>query len=204
MPTLFNDERTIWQVSAEMPQVDEVRRVRFGTAVHLEEGTCYLVRGKSAESSYRFARRSADDGVPVLCVSRIYPERLQARYGISDATMWWISTSPGDNTFNPTAPGTLASAIERFIEAYPDGSLVLLDGLEYIAINVGTDKTILFLEHLNEFVMPRRATLLIPISPECFETTDFARLERFTEGIEESDLRDALDAQDASRALGDD
>lgn len=182
-----------------MTQVSDAHQTGDADPLHLEEGTCYLVKGRTAEAGYRYARWQAEEGLSVLCVSRLHPDRVRTRYGLGQVTRWWISTCPGDDNFDPTAIGTLASAIQGFIGVHLEGCLVLLDGLEYIGVNVGFDKTLLFLEHLNEFVMPRRATLLVPLSPECFEPVQMAMLERFTEAIDEADLRDALDLHDANR-----
>jgi two-component system cell cycle response regulator len=186
-----------------MPQVDEIRHFGVEAPFHLEEGTCYLAKGKSTESSYRFARHVIDEGTPLLCVSRMHPERVRSKHGLPGGEIWWISTSPGKDNYNPTAIGTLANAINAFIGSHADGCFVLLDGLEYLALNVGFDKMLLFLEHLNEYVMPRRATLLTPISPECFEPMELARLERFTEAIDEADLRAVLEPHDGNRDLTD-
>lgn len=185
-----------------MPQAYGTERSGPGVPFPLEEGICYLVKGKTADAAYRLVQFHASEGAPVLGVSRIYPDRLRARYGLADATLWWITSSPGEGHFDPTAVGTISGAIERFIDEHPDGCLVLLDGIEYIALQLGFTKTLLFLEHLNEFVMPRRATLLVPVDPECFDPKEFARLDRFTGGITEEELREALDTFDVSRGLG--
>ncbi len=187
-----------------MPAAEGGREREATSPFPLEEGVCYLVRGKSVESTFRLAHLRARDGLPVLCVSRIHPERLRAKYGLADAELWWISETPGHGYFDPTAVGTLSSAIEGFIEGHPDGCLVVLDGVEYIAINIGFTKTILFIEHLNEFVMPRQATMLVPVDPECFDPQEFARLDRFTGGISEEELRNTLDAFEANRDLDED
>lgn len=145
-----------------------------------------------------------EDGTPTLCVSRLHPDRIRGRYGLVHAKLAWISTSPGDDQYSPTAIGTLASAIEAFINKNPTGCVVLLDGLEYIAIHVGFDKTLFFMEHLNEYVMARRASLIVPMSPGCFSTVELARLERYTEQIEQEDLSDAikLDPTDGNPSPG--
>ena len=154
---------------------------------------CYLVEGRVADSSYRLLQRVIEDGSPTLCVSRLYPDRVSSKYGLVHTKLAWISTSPGDDHYDPTAIGTLASAIEAFIDHNPRGCVILLDGLEYLTLHVGFDKALLFVEHLNEYVMARRASLIIPVSPDCFKTVELARLERYTEQIEQADLRDALD-----------
>lgn len=185
-----------------MPQAYGEGEPGIGNPFPLEEGTCYLVRGKSVDSAYRLAEARAEQGVPVLCVSRIYPDRLRAKNGLASTTLWWISESPGEGHFDPTAVGTLSSAIEEYIEAHPEGCLIVLDGVEFIAISIGFVKTFLFVEHLNEFVMPRRTTMLVPVDPECFEPKEFAQLDRFTSGIAEEDLRDALDSFVVNRDVG--
>lgn len=185
-----------------MPQATEDRGRVLTVPYPIEEGTCYLVKGKSVDSSYRLASHYADEGVPVLCVSRLFPDRLRSHYGLGSATVWWISESPGDGHFDPTAVGSLSTEIERFVESHPEGSLIVLDGIEFISVNTGFLKAILFIEHLNEYVMPRRTTLLVPVDPECFDPIEFARLDRFTGGIVEEELRDALDTFDANRTLG--
>jgi uncharacterized protein DUF835 len=184
-----------------MSQAHGERKRGLANPFPLEEGVCYLVRGKSVDSSYRLAAYRAEEGVPVLCVSRIHPDRLRSKYGLASATVWWISESPGEGHFDPTAVGSLSNAIQEFIERSPEGCFVLLDGVEFITINIGFMKTLLFIEHLNELVMPRRATLLVPADPDCFDPKEFARLDRFTGGIVEEDLRDALDTFEASRDL---
>ncbi|HYM40645.1 MAG TPA: DUF835 domain-containing protein [Thermoplasmata archaeon] len=184
-----------------MLQADDVRQNGLGAPFHVEEGACYLARGKSVESAYRLFQHLADEGIPGLCVSRIYPDRVRTKYGLLRVPVWWISQSPGDDHFDPTAVGSLASAIESFIDEHPSGSLILLDGIEFIMAHIGFAKTLFFVEHLNEYVMPRRATMLFPVNPECFEPVEFARLERFMEGIEEPELRDSLDTFDMNRSL---
>ena len=179
-----------------MPQADHDRHVRIGDSIRLEEGTCYLIKGKTVSPAYRYVERLHDDGTPALLISRLHPDRIQARFGLHDIPMWWLSQSPGDRHYDPTAVGTLASSIEAFSEAHPEGCIVLLDGIEYISMNVGFTKTMFFLEHLNEYAMTRRMTVLVPIDPECYEPKEVARLERSMESLEMSDLRGSSNAED--------
>lgn len=183
----------------EMPQATDEGKRGTMTPFRLEDGVCYLVRCKSVDSTFRLADHYADQGVPVLGASRIYPARLHGRYGLASATLWWITESPGEGHFDPTAVSSLSSAIEEFIESHPDGCLVVLDGIEYISMNIGFTKTLRFVEHLNEFVMPRHATMLVAIDPECFDPKEFARLDRFTGGISDEELHDALDTFEVNR-----
>lgn len=116
--------------------------------------------------------------------------------------MWWISESPGEGHVDPTAVSTLSSFVVEFIDAHPDGCLIVLDGVEHISMNVGFTKTLRLVEHLNEYVMPRRATILVTIDPECFDPKEFARLDRFTGSISDEELRDSLDTFELNRGPG--
>lgn len=169
--------------------------------LRLDDGICYLVRGKAIETSYRVFQFLVDRGTPGVCVSRIFPDRVRERYGLTDGPIWWISNCPGDEHVNPTALGTLTSVIEGFIGDHPDGSVILLDGLEFIINNVGFDKALLFLEHLSHFVMPCHAVVLIPVDAACFDSMQFARLERFHGSIREEEVRKSLDSRDLEQTL---
>ncbi len=168
---------------------------RLGGPVELEAGTCYLVKGKQTETSYRLFQEFVERGTPGLCVTRIYPEKVRSRYSLTSVPMWWISYSPGDQHYAPTAVGTLANVIEAFIDEHPTGCVVLLDGVECIMNNVGFDKDLLFIEHMNEYVMPRKAIVLVTVDPDCFNPSEFAGLERFLETIDELELRQVLESR---------
>lgn len=179
-----------------MPQAEHDRQVRIRDSVHLEEGTCYLIKGKAVGAAYRFVERIHDEGTPALVISRLHPDRIHARFGLHDIPIWWLSQSPGEGHYDPTAVGTLASSIQTFCEAHPERCVVLLDGIEYISMNIGFTKSIFFIEHLNEYAMTRRAMVLVPIDPECYDPKEVARLERFMETLEMSDLREGPDGEE--------
>jgi hypothetical protein len=94
-----------------------------------------------------------------------------------------------------TAIGILAKVIESFIDDHPDGCVVLLDAVECIMNKVGFDKDLLFVDHMNEYVMPRKAIVIVPVDPECFGPSEFARLERSLESRDELELRQVLESR---------
>jgi hypothetical protein len=74
-------------------------------------------------------------------------------------------------------------------------------GLEYLIINNGFLQTLMFVEHVNEFVMQRRAMLLLPVSPDTLEEKELALLERNLRVLESPALRTDLEAREVSRLL---
>ena len=113
----------------------------------------------------------------------------------------WLSHTPGEDFHNPTAIGTLAKVIQKFSEDNNGEGVVLLDGLEYLIINNGFLQTLMFVEHVNEFVMQRRAIILLPVSPDTLEEKELALLERNLKVLESPALRTDLEAREVSRLL---
>lgn len=184
-----------------MPQALQNQDADTGLPFALDEGTCYLVRGKAVDTTYRLFKDLTERGKPGLCVSRLYPERVRSRYHLDRASLWWISHSPGEDHYDPSSIGTLSAAVEAFIEAHPEGCAILLDGVEFIMNNLGFAKALFFVERLHEYVMPRRAIVLIPVDPDCFETTEYARLERFLGAYDEEEVRKAMETRELDREL---
>src|SRR5437867_13182130 len=104
-----------------------------------------------------------------------------------------MSVVPEDQHYAPHAIGIPAEVIESVVVENTAGCVVLLDGVESIMNNIGFDKDMLFVEHLNEYMMSRKAIVLFTVDPECFKLSEFARLERSLESIDEPQLRQALD-----------
>lgn len=176
-----------------MPHTSGNDRPKLGEPFGIEAGTCYLIKGKQTETSYRLFQEVVERGTPGLCITRIYPDKVRSRYGLASVPVWWISFIPGDQHYAPTAITMLAKVIESFIDDHPDGCVVLLDAVECIMNSVGFDKDLLFVDHMNEYVMPRKAIVLVPVDPECFTPSQFARLERTLESVDELELRGALE-----------
>ena len=180
-----NDRLRLGKTENDRPRLSEP----FG----LEVGTCYLVRGKQAETSYLLFQAIVEQGTPGLCITTMYPEKVRTRYSLASVPVWWISFVPGDRHYAPNAIATLAKVIEGFVDENPAGCVVLLDGVESIMNNIGFDKDMLFVEHMNEYVMSRKAIVLFTVDPECFKLSEFARLERSLKSIDEPQLRQTLD-----------
>ncbi len=187
------------------PQEDqmgaEAESLRSGLPMELEKGVCYLVKEKKPELSFRLFELLLSQKIPALCVTRQYPERVRRERGLADVRIVWLSHTPGEDFHNPTAIGTLAKVLQKFIEDNNGEGAILLDGLEYLIINNGFLQTLMFVEHVNEFVMQRRAILLLPVSPETLEEKELALLERNVKVLESPALKTDLESREVSRLL---
>ena len=190
-----------WVQPQEGEMGAEAETLRSGMPIEMEKGVCYLVKEKKPELSFRLFDILLGQRLPGLCITRQYPERVRGERGLADVRVIWLSHTPGEDFHNPTAIGTLAKVIQKFIEDNNGEGAVLLDGLEFLIINNGFLQTLMFVEHVNEFVMQRRAIILLPVSPDTLEEKELALLERNVKVLESPTLKTDLEAREVSRLL---
>lgn len=171
------------------------------TAFELSRGVCYLVKEKKPDLAFQFFRQLLQEGLPSIVITRQYPNRVRRDQDLGDVRIIWLSHTPGEDYHNPTAIGTLAKTISRFIEDNHGEAVILLDGLEYLVINNGFLQTLMFVEHVNEFVMQRKAVVIIPASPEALEEKELALLERNLEVVESPAVKLDLETKHVSKLL---
>jgi two-component system cell cycle response regulator len=172
-----------------------------GSAIPLAPGACYLIKEKKPDLSYRLFSMLTRDGTPGIIITRQYPERVRRERGIQGRRIVWLSHTPGEDYHNPTAIGSLAKLISSFVEEGQGTSVVLLDGIEYLSINNGFLQTLMFVEHVNEFVMQRRAVVIIPVSSDALEEKELALLERNLEVVESPAVKMDLEMREVGRLL---
>lgn len=161
---------------------------------------CYLVKERRAEVGFALLRRLVAQGRPGLVVSRRHPTKLRREEGFEGVRLVWLSHTPGEGFHNPTALSGLTRLVSGFIQEHGP-SVVLLDGLEYLLLNNDFVRTLLFVEHVNEFVMQHPAVVLIPVNPEALEPRELALLERNLESLEGDALRRELEREEMVRLI---
>jgi len=169
--------------------------------VPLGPGACYLIKEKKPDLSYRLFGMLTRQGTPGLIITRQYPERVRRERDISSGRIIWLSHTPGEDYHNPTAIGSLAKLISGFVEENQGAPVILLDGIEYLSINNGFLQTLMFVEHVNEFVMQRKAIVIIPVSPDALEEKEVALLERNIEVVESPVVKMDLETREVSKLL---
>lgn len=167
----------------------------------LEPGACYLIKEKKPDISYRLFSMLTQAKIPGVVITRQYPDRVRRERGVEGSRIIWLSHTPGQDHHNPTALGSLAKLISGFVEENQGVCVILLDGIEYLGVNNGFLQTLMFAEHVNEFVMQRKAIVLIPVSPDALEEKELALLERNVEVVESPVLKMHLETREVSRLL---
>ncbi|TLZ89575.1 MAG: DUF835 domain-containing protein, partial [Methanobacteriota archaeon] len=117
-----------WVQPQEGEMGTEAEALRSAMPMELEKGVCYLVKEKKPELSFRLFEMLLAQKIPSLCITRQYPDRVRRERGLTDVRIIWLSHTPGEDYHNPTAIGTLAKVIQKFIEDNNGEGAVLLDG----------------------------------------------------------------------------
>ena len=167
--------RTLERVRAA-PSAGGTRRITLPPGV--EEGQSYLAKERRPDLSYRVFTALATQNVPALLITRQPLERVRREPGLGGVRIVGLGHKPGMDVYSPTALAPLSRAIERFVEENHGRGVLLLDGLETLVSGSGFRSTLLFVEHVNELVVQRKAIFLISIAPEGLPEREMALLER--------------------------
>ena len=155
--------------------------VRSGVTDHtIDFGRIYLLRDDRLEKTLSIARSLADAGKDVLCISRYHPSIMSGRLPLRNMQFLWLGERAGEDRVSPDNLGKLKHRIAVFAKGHKN-AVVIVDGLEYLALFNDFHRLNVFYEELNDIVMETKAVLFIPIDERLIEPSDIARLKRFAE-----------------------
>lgn len=158
------------------------KRVPFDFAGDL--GTSYVLKTRDVKKAYttymEVKKKRSKEGI---VVSRVFPDRLRQRHGINECTFLWLSYEEVGNSIDPSDLEKLEFLIHEFVSAH-EGAVVLLDGLEYLILQNSFEKTLKFLQSLNDQIILNGATLIIPLDPKSLDKKELSLIERELESYQ--------------------
>ncbi|UCD93059.1 MAG: DUF835 domain-containing protein [Methanobacteriota archaeon] len=163
------------------------------TQIELAKGKSYLNKEKRPELSYRAFEGNVNKKTPGLCISREHPSRLEKRF--KNTRLIWISQTPGKDYYEPTALNSITKLVCQFVEE-KERCVVLLDCLEYLIVHNGFEHSFKGMELINEFVMQRDASVIIPLNPDALEPRQVSLLERGLEVVEPGEAKASVVDED--------
>lgn len=150
----------------------------LGRRKELETGRVYLLKERKPKRAVDLFLQCAERGFKPLYVTRQHPDHV-LRGNRGDARVVWLSATLGKDYVDPHNLNGLSRLIGEFIaESNGTGSVVLVDGLEYLMVNNDPDRVFKFVDYLDEVVATHRSILLAPIDDRAFEPKALALLER--------------------------
>lgn len=146
----------------------------------LKSGSSYLFTDKGVTRAYDAFKKLLAEGRRGLVITRSHPSRVQQLHSLDCPIMWIAKASKptgGIISLEPTRLMKIHSTISDFIKANA-GSVVLLDGLEYLITENGFAPVMKAIQLTNEEVAMSGSFLLVPVDPRTFETQQLGLLER--------------------------
>jgi len=143
-----------------------------GKDYEIKSGHSYIV--EDPDKARRIYSELVSNGNKGLCISRMHPDYLSREYGIKDSK--WIANEPGHTG---PQPRVLTDIVKKYTSKN-NGSVVLLDALEYIMINNDFNTIMNMVENISE---DPNSSLIIGISSKCFDKKELALLKRNFEEI---------------------
>lgn len=145
---------------------------------NLETGYSYLIKEEIPDQAFDIFVDAARHGVPSLCVTREYPEKVKERYSMKGIPFLWLSMDQEKPySREPSNLALLYSDMKTFISDN-GGCFVLLSGIEYLVSQNGFAKVLKLVQHLNDKVAVTDSTLLVPISPLTISEPELKLLEK--------------------------
>ncbi len=126
----------------------------------LEAGHAYVVLGRSLGLLIHVFEREVRSGRRGLIVSRIRPSTLRERYDLAGATALWLTDVPGADRLSIADLERLQRII-GLAQGDTGTAVVALDGIEYLASQIGSDATVKVLESLKDHMTDQGGILLV-------------------------------------------
>jgi hypothetical protein len=144
----------------------------------LERGYSYLIKEEIPDQAFDIFVDAYKHGVPCLCVTREYPEKMKERYDLKGVPFLWLSMDQEKSySRDPSNIALLYSDLKTFISENKNCA-VLLSGLEYLISQSGFQKVLKLLQHINDKIAVTESVLLASISPLTLPEADLKMLEK--------------------------
>ncbi len=124
-----------------------------------------------------------------LIISR-YPEDMaREKFGVERIPIFWLTKVAGKNTVNPRRLEYLTHIIVSFITKKEGPKTVLLEGVEYINVEVGFSALFKFLTIIKDYAVVNDAIVLVMVGEEAFPEKEWALLRREFPTLKEIEVR---------------
>jgi len=145
---------------------------------NLEKGYSYLIKEEIPDQAFDIFVDASKHGVPSICVTREYPEKVKDRHGLKGVPFLWLSMDQERSySRDPSNIAMIYSDIKTFISENP-GCMVLLSGVEYLISQNGFQKVLKLLQHVNDKIAVTDSVLITTISPMTLSEQDLKMLEK--------------------------
>ncbi len=160
-------------------------------------GSIYLVKENGIDRSIGMFKDMIGRGAKGLIIARIHPDKLRQSYNLQEAEIIWLTTNVDyHKRLDPNDMSLASHTINQFINGNKD-SVILLDGLEYLATQNSYEMALKFVQSLNDSIAQHNSPVMIPVDPNAFDKRQLSLLESECKVVEqpaESAIKEAKPA----------
>lgn len=134
----------------------------------METSLNYLVLEVRADNSYEMFVELIEMGLPSLCVTTTYPEKLERMFPPMEnaITVWVSSEGKGEGGFyGKEMKSSILHRVQDFTRKN-DGAAVMIDDIEYLILENSEDEVLDFVRKVSRAVATADGTLVVPINPD--------------------------------------
>src|SRR3989440_615381 len=143
----------------------------------------YFCGGRRPKLVFRALAEAVRRGWIGLVTSRRAPMELREDYALPATPMIWLPSALGQNRLAPMPPEMLERVVREFITKQPT-AVVALEGLEYMAIYVDTERLVRCLHTIRDLTTSGGGVLLVSADLSSLQEPITASLERDFEPLE--------------------
>ena len=164
-----------------MPKKEHIKDETITSKLNLPPGHIYRLENEPSSVSYDIFKHLVLSDLYGLVVSRKPPQSVKEATGLIETPMVWISSTPkeGIRTIAPSEVGQIVQAVKEFIKK-AEGTIVLIEGLEFLMFENGPKMTLGALFLLSEIVTISNARVLFPLDSTAIEPATLALIQRET------------------------
>ncbi|MFQ5910845.1 MAG: DUF835 domain-containing protein, partial [Thermoplasmata archaeon] len=151
----------------------------------VELGYNHLMIDDSPTTSYEQFNSLLKKNIPGLLISTTYPEKLKRDVSVENVELYWLTDTSSDyKTLDPKRLDfEIMRAISNFVKK-AEGGAILLDGIEYLAVENGFDVALKFMKKVNDLCSINDATLVVPITPLSLSPDQLSMLRKEFDRVE--------------------
>lgn len=153
------------------------KKSRSSLKYNVDPGEACIVLEKKHEKSLKIFRDLVNHGIPGFVVSRVHPEILRKKYGLAKIPMLWLSQSEGENTIAPDDLHMLEYIVKEFTRKSKE-PVILLEGLEYLIVNIGFKNTLQYVHELKDIAILSNARLIMSLHKDALFPEEYNMLRK--------------------------
>ena len=166
-------------------RIPEGVRFEMEGITSIEPGKTFLLQGQDVTRTHNIFRALVEEHGHGLLISRVHPERLHDGIARAGAECVWLSKTPTKRGVSPSNTTMILSEIATYARDHP-GTVVCLDGLEYLTVHSPVDEVVKFLNELTDMVQVDGFVMMVHVDPGALDQAMLARLSRDMVRVSES------------------